>query len=86
MSGNLRQTAVPDTLIIKAGLSNSHTMFSALPLSKQTSSGLNTLRLSTQVSFSTRNLRRDLSQTATDGRGEAPKGLFLQSVGEDANH
>jgi hypothetical protein len=86
MSGDLGQTAVPGTLIFIAGLGSSHNMFSALPLAKQTSSGLYALGLCNSVGFSAFNLGRDLPQAATAGGAEAAKGLFLQPVGEDANH
>src|SRR6266404_7187856 len=85
MSGDLGQTAVLGTLILIAGLGSSHNVFFALPLAKQTSSGLDALGLCSCVSLTAFSLGRDLPQAATTGGTEAAHGLFLQSVGEDAN-
>jgi len=60
-------------------------MFFALPLAKQTSSGLDALGLCSCVSLTAFSLGRDLPQAAASGGTEAAQGLFLQSVGEDAN-
>src|SRR6266567_6987405 len=73
MSGDLGQTAVPGTLIFIAGLGSSHNMLSALPLAKQTSSGLYALGLCNWVGFSAFNLGRDLPQAATAGEAEADR-------------
>jgi hypothetical protein len=85
MSGDLGEASVPGTLIFIAGLGSSHNVFFALPLAKQTSSGLDALGLCSWVCLPAFNLGRDLPQAAATSGTEPARGLFLQSVGEDPN-
>ncbi|HEX2654662.1 MAG TPA: hypothetical protein VHN11_13545, partial [Xanthobacteraceae bacterium] len=57
----------------------------ALPLAKQTSSGLDALGLCSRVRLSAFNVGRDLPEAPVSAGAEPAEGLFLQPISENSN-